>query len=153
MWLSPQARADHQQLAWLIENFRVPVLLTHSENTVVHVTSEHPFRKKCIFSNFILIVDTTTDVCISTLLCPPPPSPCSPFPLPGHRHCGHTVVCVYGLCMYVLWLIPSPSFIQPLSPTHKRDILPVTVFLESTLCDKSKQLPELLEWKGSHYIR
>ena len=32
----------------------------------------------------------------------------APLP-PGHHH---TVVCVYGLCLYVLWLIPSPSFIQ-----------------------------------------
>ena len=29
-----------------------------------------------------------------------------PTPLPSGHH--HTVVCVYGSCIYILWLIPSP---------------------------------------------
>ena len=48
----------------------------------------------------------------------PPPLPTSTQllpPLPFGYH--HTVVCVYGLCRYALWPIPSPSFIRsPLSP-------------------------------------
>ena len=34
---------------------------------------------------------------------PTPPLPC------GHHH---TVVCVHGLCIYALWLIPSPAYSQ-----------------------------------------
>ena len=37
------------------------------------------------------------------------PLPTSTPILSGHHH---TVVCVCGLCMYVFWLILSPSFIQ-----------------------------------------
>ena len=42
---------------------------------------------------------------------PPLPTstyPTSPFPS-GHHH---TILCVYVLCIYVFWLIPSPSFIR-----------------------------------------
>ena len=58
---------------------------------------------------FIFIVDTIIDV-------PSPPTHLLPTltPLPTGRH--HTVVCVYGCCKDVLWLIPSPSFIQSPSP-------------------------------------
>ena len=39
----------------------------------------------------------------------------TPNLLPSGHH--HTVVCVYGLCIYALQVIPSPCFIQfPLSP-------------------------------------
>ena len=40
------------------------------------------------------------------------PAPTPPFPSSHH----HTVVCAYGLCIYVLWLIPSTSFFQFHSP-------------------------------------
>ena len=47
--------------------------------------------------------------------CPPFPHLClPPHPLPSGHH--HTIVCVYGSCIYVLWLIPSPSFIQSSPP-------------------------------------
>ena len=60
---------------------------------------------------FIFTVDTITDV-------PNFPSPFAhlhPSPtLSSGQH--HTVGCTYGSGIYVLWLIPSPSFIQsPLS--------------------------------------
>nr|KAF6426404.1 hypothetical protein HJG59_009112 [Molossus molossus] len=51
-----------------------------------------------------LTVETITDVFHFLHLFPPPPSP-SPGP-------HHTVVCVHGVCIYVLWLISSPSFMQ-----------------------------------------
>lgn len=54
---------------------------------------------------FISIVYPITDVPMP-LLCPPLFSP-SPLP-PGH-HC--TAVCVCGLCIYILGLISSPSFL------------------------------------------
>ena len=49
----------------------------------------------------------------------PHPSPfaylhSSPTPLPSSHH--RTIVCVHGSCIPVLWLIPSPSFIQSLHP-------------------------------------
>ena len=50
------------------------------------------------FFNFIFIVDTIADVPLSPPLCPPLPSSHPPFPS-GHHH---TVVCVYGLCIYDL---------------------------------------------------
>ena len=56
--------------------------------------------------NFIFI-DTITDVPIPLPALPSSTQPLSPSSS-GHHH---TIVCVYGLCMYVLWLIPSP-FIQ-----------------------------------------
>ena len=61
--------------------------------------------------NFILIVDATTDVPIPPLL----PISTQPQPLlPSGHHL--TVVYVYVSCVYVLWVIPSPSFIRcPLS--------------------------------------
>ena len=47
-------------------------------------------------------------------------SPCFAYlhPAPGLLPSGHhhTVVCVYVFCMYLLWLIPSPSFIQSPHP-------------------------------------
>ena len=61
--------------------------------------------------NFILIVDATTDVPIPSHL----PISTQPQPLlPSGHHL--TVVYVYVSCVYVLWVIPSPSFIRcPLS--------------------------------------
>ena len=38
-------------------------------------------------------------------LCPPPPSP-----TPTSTVNPHTVVCVHGSFIHVLWLVPSPSF-------------------------------------------
>ena len=60
---------------------------------------------------FIFIVDTITDVPISHPPFPTSTQPLPPFPSANH----HTVVYVYGSCIYDLWLIPSPSFIH--SPT------------------------------------
>lgn len=61
-----------------------------------------------LFFNFIFIVDTITDVPIH-----PPPLYTSTQPLcllSSDYH--HTIVCVNGLCIYVFWIIPLPSFIQ-----------------------------------------
>lgn len=55
---------------------------------------------------FNFIVDIFTDIPIPPpLLAPTHP----PIPLSSGHH--HTVVWVYGLCIYVIRLIPSPSFI------------------------------------------
>lgn len=67
----------------------------------------------CLFVCFTLF-SLLTDVPISLLspfthLHPP----FTPPPLPCSHH--YTVVCVQGLCIMVLWLIPSSSFTQSLS--------------------------------------
>ena len=43
----------------------------------------------------------------------PVPLPTSTYPHLPFPVAIATVVCVHCLCTYVLWLIPSPSFIQP----------------------------------------
>ena len=48
----------------------------------------------------------------------------SPSSFSSGRH--HAVVCVCGLCMYVLWLIPSYSFIQGLPAASP--LTPVSLF-------------------------
>ena len=66
--------------------------------------------KKISLFSFIFIVDTIADVappCNTSL--PPSSQPQLLFPS-GHHH---TAVCVHRLCIYVLWLIPSPSVISP----------------------------------------
>ena len=58
--------------------------------------------------NIIFIVDTITDVPISLTFAHthPAPGPHSLWPSPHW--------CLYlCVCIYILWLIPSPSFIQP----------------------------------------
>ena len=67
----------------------------------------------CLFVcfNLVFIVDTITDVPISPTL---PTSTQSPAPLPSGHY--HTVVCVHGLHIYVLRLIPPCSLIQSLLP-------------------------------------
>ena len=83
-----------------------------AENTAI---THNPESGVCItyfycFLGFIYIVYTIIDV------------PISPFSFAylhpalntPHRPHHHTVVCV--LCTHVLWLIPSPSFIQSPSP-------------------------------------
>ena len=60
--------------------------------------------------NFIFIFDTNTDVPSPSLfahLHPALPLP----PLPSGHH--HTVVCVYGLYLYALWLIPHRLSVSP----------------------------------------
>lgn len=66
-----------------------------------------------IFYNYFLFL-TVTDIRIPWLPSPPPPKLCPPLPsLPsGHR----TPVCAQGLCIYVLWIIPLPYFIQSFPP-------------------------------------
>ena len=55
---------------------------------------------------FMFIVDTNADV-------PSTPSlPPSILLLPLLSSCYPTAVCVRVSCMYILWLIPSPSFIR-----------------------------------------
>ena len=46
----------------------------------------------------------------------------------------HTIVCVLGLCTYVLWPIPSPSFIQSPAPPlqHVSMLLSLFCSLDST---------------------
>lgn len=44
MWL-PSQGADHKPLSLQTESFRAPILSTHSEDTAVHVTSEHPSQR------------------------------------------------------------------------------------------------------------
>ena len=64
-----------------------------------------------------LIADTVTDAPHFPFFCPLLPSP-------GPPSLGlyHTVFCVHGSCIYVLWLIPSPSFIQ--SPPYCQPKVP-----------------------------
>ena len=63
----------------------------------------------------IFIVNTITDVLIPPTPCLYPPNTYPPSLRPSPSPSGH--VCVYGLCIHVLWLIPSPCFIQsPSSP-------------------------------------
>ena len=66
---------------------------------------------KAIF--FLFIVDTITDFLISYPFAHLHPG-LTPPSLPSGHH--HTVVCIYWLCVYVLWLIPSASFIQSTIP-------------------------------------
>ena len=63
------------------------------------------FKYRAIFFQLYFYVDIFIDVLIPPVLCLSPSSPSTPLPS-GHRH---TDVCVYGLCIYVLWLIPSSS--------------------------------------------
>ena len=85
------------------------------------------------FFNFILIVDTVTDVLISPLLCWH--SPCSLFPL-LITHCG--------LCIYVLWLISPLSFTQspPHAPPTALSVL--RIYASSALCHLNSQLKVLI---------
>ena len=57
-------------------------------------------------------------------LCLPPPS--SLLPSPGLHH---TIVCVHGLCSYVLWVISSPSFIHSPSPLGGLSVCPMYLCL------------------------
>ena len=71
------------------------------------------------FLNFIFLLLTLLQMSPPLLLCSPHPDS---TPLPSGHH--HTVVCVYGLCTYVLWLIPSPSFVQSPIPSDSCQSVP-----------------------------
>lgn len=101
-----------------LKAFKVPVnkvsryndhikILMFSHFFVVKISFSPGCWCVCVCFNFIFIVDTVTDVPIS--------SPFAHFhpvlPLPSGHH--QTVICGYGLWIYVFWLIPSP-FIQSL---------------------------------------
>ena len=75
--------------------------------------SEIKCSKNSIFSFLFFIIDTITNALTS---CPPLPTSIQPSPHLSSGH-HHTVVCVHGSCIYDLWLILSPSFIQPLPGT------------------------------------
>lgn len=49
---------------------------------------------------YFFTVDTITNVLISPIL------PASTHPLPLFSGCHHALICVYELCMYVIWLTP-----------------------------------------------
>lgn len=75
-----------------------------------------PSWNKALFEScfifFFIIIGTIT------VVPSPPPWSTSAQPLsslPSGRH--HTIVCDYGLCRYVLWLISSPPFLQPHPPS------------------------------------
>ena len=69
-----------------------------------------------------------------------------PFPPFAHLHPAlilhpsghhHAVVCVHGLCLYVLWLIPSPSLIQsypPPSPLRVISLFHISMLLLYFVC-------------------
>ena len=64
---------------------------------------------KLIILIYYLLLTLLTDVPYFPRLCPPPPSPVPH--LYHHQPPGlhHIVVCVHGVCTYVLWLISSLS--------------------------------------------
>ena len=66
-------------------------------------------RGETLNMSFFIVYITDVPICpLSEALC---------LLLPSGHH--HTVVWVYGLCINVLWLIPSPSFMQsPLPSPH-----------------------------------
>ena len=67
-----------------------------------------------------------------------PPSSQTPLlPIPSGHH--HTALCVHGLYTYVLWLIPSPSFIQlPLPADNCQSVsfihASVSIWFVSLIC-------------------
>ena len=62
---------------------------------------------------FIFIVEINLDVPIS----PPTSLPASTHPSTPFTLRGRPIaVCIYELCIYVLWLVPSPSTIPSLLP-------------------------------------
>ena len=69
----------------------------------------------------IFIVDTITGDAFTHTL-PMSTQPLCPL-RSGHHH---TVACVHGLCIYVIWLSPSHSFIQ--SPHLSSDLTAVSLF-------------------------
>ena len=122
------------------------------------VSGGHFFSVLLFFFYFIFILDTITDV----LIFPPYPPPPALVPHPPtlfSSHC-HAVVCVSGLCVYVLWLIPSPSFVgmnEVNLPTESFCCQWQTVsflvkmrFLKISVChcesDRFMILKDLLKW-------
>ena len=85
-------------------------LREENSNFIYLVLNSSSFLFYLYISSFIFIIYTIRDVPVVSLFAHLSSS--SPS-LPG-RH--RTVVYVYGLYLYVLWLFPPPSVIQSLSP-------------------------------------
>ena len=88
----------------------------------------------------------------------PPPSS---HPLPSGG--PHTAVCVHGSCMYVPWLIPSPSVIQSSLPSPLTAVslfhvpTPVSILLGTLFCSfdtkcKWNHMAFVFDWFISHSI-
>ena len=120
--------------------YRIPGQFFDSLNTAFILISSF-----LSFFLFIFIVDTVADVLITH---PLPPCSQALLSLPSGHH--HTVVCVCGLCIYSLWLIPSPSFIQASSAPDPSDscqssCLPFLKFIVFSLkvCMNNKSLDKI----------
>ena len=100
-----------------------------NRGSVVHVQGPFSFRlippplhlspvAVILFLPIVLLFIFFTLFLLLTLvqMSPFPPAYAHLHPAPAHFPLAITLVCVYVLCIHVLWLIPSPSFIRPAPP-------------------------------------